>query len=477
MPVVPVIAPMLSMLEHERTESLATEWLRENISPGFCHKTRNRAGNCTHGSGGAFNMGVRADADANLSVAKSCLQQCHVCERCRYISISGGRCSWYSSCSLLNLLQNPPTFRTAPVRISQKESWRPLSTSHRVAPRDSIAIKHSVLSPAPLIGGLCNQIMALVGYALLAQSRGLALSLPALSTNALALIDFKPGGYMLRNITFASIFDTDAFATALNNQDIRVVWNDSTVRGSVLRPRPMAGWTDYERFRIERALYNQQGRRHPLQAVEDAVLLGLRPTAAVQAKIERQRKALPREYGCIHARVEQDMQKRWKWVHSKPPKLNDYFSGVAAFPELQQQSAIFVAVGRDLSDADAARLNASTSPWGSSLVRSSQKVSWNDLGAASSYTLAAVTDFMVCREAAWFAGWPASTFAILQGTYRHLQGKGWYATCPNKTGTVYVGPKRCPSCEFVMWKRHRDMCGRAKLGLEMAPSKNMAATL
>ena len=120
-------------------------------------------------------------------------------------------------------------------------------------------------------------------------------------------------------------------------------------------------------------------------------------------------------------------------------------STLGGFVAVRRTPRAFISVGRDISPADAAMLGQ-RSAWGAKAVRTSAagKPTWNGTdetgdGAGqplrtnvSSYAAAALVDMEICRRAAWFAGWPGSSFARLLGAYRtidHGQPE-YFAICP-----------------------------------------------
>ena len=151
-------------------------------------------------------------------------------------------------------------------------------------------------------------------------------------------------------------------------------------------------------------------------------------------------------YGCIHARIELDMVRSQKANRAgAPPILNDYLSQLDWHEELRTHVPIFVAVGRDISAADEARLRRPT-PLGDRLLRTPARGKSAARGtdnathdADSSYTRDALIDLELCRRASWFVGWPGSTFARLVGAFQYLQARrGFYAVCPHPANLTYI---------------------------------------
>jgi len=58
--------------------------------PGVCDYTTPPArGDCAAGSSGSFGPGLQLD---------QCIQHCHACERCRFVSHQARACNWYAAC-------------------------------------------------------------------------------------------------------------------------------------------------------------------------------------------------------------------------------------------------------------------------------------------------------------------------------------------------------------------------------------------
>ena len=149
-------------------------------------------------------------------------------------------------------------------------------------------------------------------------------------------------------------------------------------------------------------------------------------------------------YGCIHARIEKDIQHWWRRVaRVKPVRLHSILHHVGAEPALNAVPRIFVAVGRDIHRPDHVMLKHNTS-WGAELVRRPWQPGQAGASATSqvvrSYVEAAAFDFFLCREAAWFVGWDASSFSLVLGRYRVLAQQRWWAYCAG--GLVQLSSSR-----------------------------------
>jgi hypothetical protein len=279
--------------------------------------------------------------------------------------------------------------------------------------------------------GLCVQMKALVGYVVNARSTNATLVLPAFSSHV-------ANGHP---VPFGQLFDADVFRNSLaqvgvtSKHDYDVT--ESELHGCIRRPPSGGGFKAYKLYMKDRPTSRAS------QQVEQAVLRGLVASRAIQERMEHIRTHLGLDamgaYGCIHPRIEADMMLgAWHIVgEGPPPRLADYLRGVAAFPELRRLPQFYVAVGRSISRNDSALLtrHESGTLW-PRLVRSGQhKVHHNGpsgrnarVNVTSSYIADALTDFLVCRDAAAFIGWSGSAFAQTIAQTR----KQWYSTCPGR---------------------------------------------
>ena len=126
----------------------------------------------------------------------------------------------------------------------------------------------------------------------------------------------------------------------------------------------------------------------------------------------------------------------------RPPSLRHYLAGMEALPEVRRTAGVFVAVGLAISGDDARALDHNTTSWGARLLRTTEGKAWHRgarNASAPSYTDASLVDFMVCRGAAWFVGWPGSTFARALAMLQWLDHRrGWYRACPPPGKVEYV---------------------------------------
>lgn len=229
-----------------------------------------------------------------------------------------------------------------------------------------------------------------------------------------------------------------------------------------------------------------------MRAIEAAVLRGLRPSAAIERRLHHTRLSLGLasrdassaehasrpsfSYGCLHARIERDMQASWQANRAGlPPTLLELFRQVSGTATVNNTTTIFVAVGVDISDGDETLLRqsggANRAPWGARLVRTHdgkahQRGSFAtkhgvSLSCASpsqldclhynrsqggSYTHASLVDFELCRRATWLAAWPGSSFSSTLGRLRELErDEDWFAACRGAPALIRArGWFKCP---------------------------------
>ena len=287
-----------------------------------------------------------------------------------------------------------------------------------------VALLPATLSSGPE-SGLCNQIFALVGWALIAKNHKVALILPNWTSH-------DNGGYPE---AFERLFEEQPFIDSLmdrvgvrsyplrNLPQKMQLWRPSSREGGSL-----AGWRKYKAM----------GHSHAnVTAYERAVFLGLVPSKMMRGRVDSVKQTLGgASYGCLHARIETDMIASWKVNRAGPPaSLNDYLTAMRKVGDITRLKHIFVAVGLAITKKDDHDLSQPT-PWGSSMVRSSVGKAWHR-GKRNvtepSYIEAAIVDFYTCREAQWLVGWPGTTFGRTLAAlriYDHEPHGGWYQVCP-----------------------------------------------
>ena len=316
--------------------------------------------------------------------------------------------------------------------------------------RQAKALWPQTLSSGPE-SGPANQIFALVGYVLMAESAKAPLVLPTWASH------YANGS----NVPFGETYDTLAFTAALSSVGVDTL-APPVVRA--WRPRAIAGWEAYKAFSRDRV---RLGGWHPKQSLEDAVLRALRPSSSLERRVTEAARELRLggSYGCVHARIEEDMRASWSVVHAgRPPSLEQYLSGIAAAPQarrpgngavwqshvgeplgrcnprlmcafplsqLLRERSIFVAVGLAISDEDATTIDRVPTRWGARLVRTLRQKAWHRgqrNASEASYLAASATDYELCRRASWLVGWCGSSFTRALARARQLDhGEGWCA--------------------------------------------------
>ena len=242
--------------------------------------------------------------------------------------------------------------------------------------------------------GLCNQLMALVGYVLLMSSTK--------RFSALILPDFTSHDQGGVNEPFTRLFDPGPMIQSLGA--VGIVARAQPLPGErVLRPRAMSGWWAYKKW------VHKRPHPRPLQHLEDALYRGLQPSAEIRTLVRLLQLELelqPGAYGCVHTRIEIDVKRSWPVMQTGPPALlGDYYDALAqAEPELNGAKRIFAAVGAAITAQEREELDSRSTSWGAPLARSTQGKSYHRGKrnvSAPSYAAAALVDFSVCREANW----------------------------------------------------------------------------
>ena len=278
--------------------------------------------------------------------------------------------------------------------------------------------------------GLCNQIFALIGYVIQAYRAHADLVMPNFTSAA-------SGGY---DVPFDQLFDPGAFARSLRRLNI-TTWREPPSGVSpegfnftVERPYYLVGW---------QTMKTMAHHDVNVSVFEDAVLFGLRPSAAIMHRVEiARRKYLGDEpYGCMHARIETDMAKSWVMNRAgKPPRLNPMLAAMGNESKITSLSRILVAVGSAITAEDNATLNRPTA-WNATMVQiKSGKLGIvhhrpNHKNRTSSISVihAALVDFQLCRQAEWIVGWPGSTFARTLAYYHTHERGAYFLSCGNGT--------------------------------------------
>ena len=298
------------------------------------------------------------------------------------------------------------------------------SHSHAAVLSNATALHPHTLISGPE-SGLCNQLMALVGYAMIFHSnrkRFSALILPPFTSHDRGGVD-EP---------FTHLFDPGPMVQSLSA--VGIVARAQPLPGErVHRPKQMSGWWAYKK-------YAHTPFPRPMQRLEDAVYRGLQPSAVIRRRVQLVQADLdlqPGSYGCAHTRIEIDVKRSWPIMLTGPPALlGDYYDALAqAEPDLNGAKRIFAAVGSAITANEQKELDNRSTSWGAPLARSTQGKSHHRgrrNASAPSYVDAALVDFTVCREAIWLAGWSGSTFLRILARLQKLDNaRGWYSVCPS----------------------------------------------
>jgi len=229
-----------------------------------------------------------------------------------------------------------------------------------------------VLAPGNLVGGLFSQIFALIGCCLVAHATGSALLLPDFTSHVLNGA-VEP---------FGVLFDEERFRRGMRAAGLRVVRKSKKVRStwSASRAGRTSGtsnsWPYLEYF------YSVRERRrrmctglHPLEAAAWRSLQPAPPIAREAAHF-RTTAGLRESYGCVHARIERDMQFSADRVGAgPPPTLAQLQEGMAAVPALRGVREVFVAVGKNVPrKADEKMLASGRTAWGARFARTARSL-------------------------------------------------------------------------------------------------------
>ena len=316
--------------------------------------------------------------------------------------------------------------------------------------------------------GLTNQIFSLVGCCLLANLSGASLVLPNFTSGG--------GGGAIR---FADLFDARHFARAM--QGVVSVGSPAAETNPRLVHRLSGdrGWLLYKAYQDLLGHAVAKGERAAIALLEQ---IELRTLHALQLShdLHTRVRSLTSEllgdspYGCIHARLEHDMQRSVQFNRAgTPPKLEDYLdaSWAGRFAVVRKTPRIFVPVGLELDETVARRMQLPTD-WNATLVRKAH-LTRSSLGArchappadrplvgatwqvrtahltrpkptsrapSHHHTVAALIDMAICRRARWVMGWSGSTYARLLGLYQQLDhSRSYFVACPGMGCAVDTG--------------------------------------
>ena len=297
-------------------------------------------------------------------------------------------------------------------------------------------------------GGLFNQLWTLLGLVFQAAERKLPFVLPTfdshISPHSMGIRSTEAN--LPRSVPFAELFDVNCLVGALHTHGIAAHEQPPAHfrKTAALSLKPNELFLSYKRYVENRS--RDEADPAPL---EDVVYRALRPSARLLAHARafiRASAALrsPRGYGCVHARIENDMRRWWYHVGKvKPVTMAEILRLLDSIDDVRTTPSLFVAVGSDLRRSDEELLRGERTPWNGSMVRrrsasddrSGRLVA--DAGSSSpssstlSYVESAVVDFAICRAATWFAGWSSSSFSASLAHIRHLDRPvdRYYAYC------------------------------------------------
>lgn len=179
-------------------------------------------------------------------------------------------------------------------------------------------------------------------------------------------------------------------------------------------------------------------------------------------------------FGCIHARIERDMQLYWRQNGGGvPPTLLQFLQQAISVPALAATRAVFISVGKNIPSAEDERLLRSGrfGTWRLARVTGdeeavrapgavhasfmrlveerthSRKGQPRRLVATPGYLDAALVDAAICRRASWFAGWSGSSFArALAGWHWLDAGRPYWSVCNASIERVEDGRLRANRC-------------------------------
>ena len=99
-------------------QASAVAWLHRSVE-GYCDTTEvsSNAGACVQDRMGSVQL--RDVSRGWLPAVKACLQHCHSCTNCKFISVSlkFKDCSWFRACDVTRLRHEVSTFRTASASV------------------------------------------------------------------------------------------------------------------------------------------------------------------------------------------------------------------------------------------------------------------------------------------------------------------------------------------------------------------------
>ena len=275
----------------------------------------------------------------------------------------------------------------------------PLTKKLHADPPGRWPLQSSLMHAATrLAGGLFNQVWALQGLVMIAVESGAPLVLPLWDSHlwpaSMGLerdVRFKQPA----SLPFAALWRTDIFVAAMTARGLTVL---ADAPADATKPiGSTAAMRRYTRYLEQRAraaegvtlassssVISNASSSAAMITLEDAVYRSLQPAPHLARRIARLRRLVEEEararrpdaaarYGCLHARVERDMQRWWYHVTKvRPPTLRQILRGLHTQPLITHTGAIYVCVGTDLKPRDRevlGQIGANQTAWGAVLLR------------------------------------------------------------------------------------------------------------
>ncbi|KAL3893531.1 MAG: hypothetical protein SGPRY_014166 [Prymnesium sp.] len=337
-----------------------------------------------------------------------------------------------------------------------------------------------VIRRVQLTGGLFNQLWSLQTLVRDAYDTRRPLILPSfeshLPSEAMGIKRTRANAPSI--LTFDRLFSFDCFAASLREHGVVVLLDpppsparfvaplNSSKQGSRLVIKLFTKYTQHLDDRLH--------GRTPPHPIEDVVYAALRPSRRLSLKVAsflNSSGLAAHPYGCVHARIENDMRRWWYHVgRVKPLSFAAIAELVGSVRALQDTKAIFVAVGSDIRGVDEEALSRGVSPWNATLVRRKRRgdASGSIVNSAAggeedslTYAESALVDASLCRSASWFAGWTSSSFSATLAHYRLLDEPG------GRGGTYYAycgAPRPSIGLRHARGVVHMHTCREAKGG-------------
>eukprot|EP00667_Euglena_gracilis_P017677 EG_transcript_18681 len=293
-----------------------------------------------------------------------------------------------------------------------------------------------------LLVGLCNQLNGLFGYIVAVHEQGNQTAAPVALTVPLLSTSFPDRYHPMAAVPFASVFDQPALIAAMRALSVTLLPLEAVPPAARIKRFPWtAAWHSWRKFERQQ----QRAPGGPPLEVFAAFNRATVPGPRVERCVRLAAAMLGPAFGCLHARIERDMR-RESPEGVPPPSLQAIVRHMPAHPALTQSRRIYVAVGAQISAAEARLLQAPL-PWGALLIQRADLGPVTDCAAGFSYLERALVDLSICRNASWLVGYSGSTFSLKLAQYRHIDhGDGWYSACQWGITKRYDGglqPNQC----------------------------------